>query len=172
MIPGINHVYYEYGRAGARLVASAQDFALECKESATAETGSVPAETEDAIAQMELICKAVESSFLRGDSAYDIASVRDVVEELRESNNRLQGHMPGRYVRENDPCKDRYKHGTNAMATMNDLYESALELLRYERQVSAPKHIKAASVEMCWHIRTLFELGTGVVVGAWRYRQN
>ena len=91
---------------------------------------------------------------------------------LKTLKNHMQGHMPGRYVRENDPCKDRYKHGTDAMAIMNDLYESALELLRYERQISAPNHIKAASVEMCWHIRALFELGTDVIAEAWRSRQN
>ena len=174
MIPGFNmhHVYHEHDDVAAFLVARAQDFTRECREFATAETGNIPAGMEMLVARMELICKAVESSFLRGDSAYDIGSIRDAAKELHGSNSRLQGHMPGRYVSERDPCKERYSHGANAMATMNDLCESALELLRHEGQTPTPRHIKAVRVEMCWHVRALFELGALVISEAWKSRQN
>ena len=174
MIPGFNvhHVYYEHDSAGSHVVASAQEFTRECREFAAAETGSVPAGMESLVARMELTCKAVESSFLRGYSAYDVGTIRDVAKELHESNTRLQGHMPGRYVSKGDPLQDRYRHGANAMATMNGLYESALELVAHEGQTPTPKHIKAVRVEMCWHIRALFEQGALVISEAWKSRQN
>lgn len=170
MIPAISvhHVYYEHDSAAAFLVASAQEFTKECREFAAAETGGIPVGVERLVGRMEVICKAVESSFLRGYSAYDVGSIRDLAEELRESNERLQRHMPGRYVNERDPCGDRYEHGASAMAIMNDLYESALELLAHEGQRPTPQHIKAVRVEMCWHIRALFERGTDVIAETWR----
>ena len=174
MIPGFNihHVYYEHDTAGARLVAGAQHFAKESKAFATAETGSVPVGLEMQVATMEMICKAVESSFLRGDSSYDIRSIRDVAKELRDSNSRLQNHMPGRYIREDDPCAKRYKHGKEAMSAMNDVCRSALELLLHEGQTPTPKHIKAVRVEMGWHINALFEQGTDVIATTWKSSAN
>ena len=174
MIPGFNihPVYYEHDTAGSLLVASAQHFTKECKKFATAEASDVSDRMQQMVASMELICKAVESSFLRGDSSYDIRSIRDVAKALHESNARLQNHMPGRYIRETDPCVGRYKHGTEAMSTMNEVYERALELLAHEGEKPTPRHIKAVRVEMCWHILALFERGTDVIAEAWKHSQS
>lgn len=174
MIPGFNihPVYYEHDTAGSALVATTQHFTKECKNFATAETSAIPDRMQQMVSSMELLCKAVESSFLRGDSAYDVRSMRDVAKALHESNARLQNHMPGRYIRETDPCARRYKHGVEAMSTMNEVYQRALELLSHEGEKPTPRHVKAVRVEMCWHILALFERGTDVMAEAWRCRQN
>ena len=174
MIPGFNihPVYYEHDTAGSVLVADVRRFTKECQKCATAETEDVSDSVERLLASMELIYRAVETSFLRGDSAYDVRSIRDVAKALHESNTRLQNHMPGRYIRETDPCVERYKHGAKAMSTMNEVYQRALELLSHEGEKPTPSHIKAVRVEMCWHILALFECGTDVIAEAWRYSLN
>ena len=81
---------------------------------------------------------------------------------------RLQRHMPSKYIRENDPVKRRYSEGVLAMKAMEWLHEKARDLLQMAAQRNIPDHLKAVQLEMCWHILELCERGADVIAYARR----
>ena len=95
-----------------------------------------------------------------------------VKEELDQQEERLQNHLPGRYVVENDSCPERYEWGARALVTMQEIHERAIELLAHEGGDPTRNHLKAVRVEMCWHIRELCETGSEVLAEAWRQRRS
>ena len=78
----------------------------------------------------------------------------------------MQGHMPGRYVREDDPVPARYAGGLAAMTEMEILHDKARDLLQLSRLQKMPSDLKAVQTEMCWHIVELCERGANVLADA------
>ena len=96
-------------------------------------------------------------------------NVEKVVKEaLDQQEERLQNHLPGRYVVENDSCPQRDEWGARALVTMQEIHERVIELLAHEGGEPTRNNLKAVRVEMCWHIRELCETGAEVLAEAWR----
>ena len=87
-------------------------------------------------------------------------------EKMGAQEARLQGHMPGRYIRENDPVPARYEEGLAAMAEMEILHNTARDLLQLSRLQKMPSGLKSVQTEMCWHIVELCERGADVLADA------
>ena len=87
-------------------------------------------------------------------------------EKVNAQEERLQGHMPGRYIREDDPVRARYDEGLVAMTEMEMLHDKARDLLQLSRLQKMPSGLKVVQTEMCWHIVELCERGADVLADA------
>ena len=163
---GIDHPYREHSEAAGIAIAVAQTFAGHCERAARSGTGSVEAGQEFNLNRLKTAAKAVEAAFLRGQSGYDPRTASDVFEKMNAQEERLQGHMPGRYIRENDPVRDRYDEGHAAMVEMEMLHDKARDLLQLSRLQKMPSGLKAVQTEMCWQIVELCERGADVLADA------
>ena len=174
MIPG-HHVYHPYNEHsvwGGALVVAAKALVDQCESAATAETERLPTEILRLVDSLRLAYRCLEGAFIRGYSAYDIETAMSVKEELDQQEERLQNHLPGRYVVENDSCPQRYEWGARALVTMQEIHERARELLVHEGGDPTRNHLKVVRVEMCWHIRELCETGAEVLAEAWKQRRS
>ena len=68
---GVDHPYTEHSEAAGIAVAVAQKFADHCKKAARSGTGSVEVGQEFNLNRLNTAAKAVEGTFLRGQSGYD-----------------------------------------------------------------------------------------------------
>ena len=160
---GVDHPYREHSEAAGIAIAVAQKFVDHCEKAARSGTGSVEVGQEFNLNRLKTAAKAVEGTFLRGQSGYDFRTAADVFEKINEQEARLQGHMPGRYIRENDPVRARYDEGLAAMAEMEMLHDKARDLLQLSRLQKMPSGLKAVQTEMCWHIVELCARGADVL---------
>ena len=165
---GMEHPYREHSTYGVTTLSAAERFIKHCENAASAATGSIPEYQAVNVSEMRIAAKALEAAFLRGGSFYDIQSMKQVSNEILEQGERLQRHMPFKYVREDDPVKRRYVEGTLAMKAMEWLHEKSLDLVQLATQRNMPVHLKAVQVELCWHILELCEQGTNVIAYARR----
>ena len=163
---GIDHPYREHSEIAGMAIAAAQKFAGHCEKAARSGTGSIGVGQEFNFSRLKTAAKAVEATFLRGQSGYDPGTAADVFDKINTQEDRLQGHMPGRYVRENDPVPARYQEGLAAMAEMEILHDRARDLLQLSGFQKMPSGLKAVQTEMCWHIVELCERGANVLVDA------
>ena len=165
---GMRHPYREHSNYGITTLSAAERFIRHCENSASAATGSIPEHQAVNVSEMRTAARALEAAFLRGGSPYDIRSTKQAFEEIQKQGERLQRHMPLKYIREDDPVKRRYAEGALAMKAMEWLHEKSFDLLQLAMQHNMPDHLKAVQVEMCWHILELCEQGSNVIAYARR----
>ena len=165
---GVDHPYREHSEAAGIAIATAQKFADHCEEVARPGAGSVEVGQEFNLNRLKTAAKAVEATFLRGQNGYDPRAAAGVFEKINAQERRLQGHMPGWYIRENDPVPARYDDGLAAMAEMEILHDKARDLLQLSRLQKMPSGLKAVQTEMCWHIVELCERGANVLADVGR----
>ena len=92
---GVDHPYREHSEAAGIAVAVVQKIADHCEKAARSGTGSVEVGQEFNLNRLKTAAKAVEGTFLRGQSGDDPRTATDVFEKINAQEGRVQGHMPG-----------------------------------------------------------------------------
>ena len=166
---GMKHPYREYSEVCGYIIAHSKEFVVHCENVSKAETGKAEGYVRISLQKMEIALKALESALYRGDSPYDIRTAVDVRKLLVEQFERLHNHMPGRYIREDDPVRKRYEEGALALQEMETLHNLATDTNRMAIEYRGmPLPMRAVLVEMCWHILDIRETGAEIIGETWK----
>ena len=170
---GMEHPYKKYSEVCGGIIAYSREFVDRCGNVSRAETGKVESRVSLSLRRIEVAMKALESAFYRGYSPYDIRTAVDVRELLAEQFERLNNHMPGRYVREDDPIRERYEEGELALQEMGILHNLVTDTNRMAIEYGdMPEPMRAVLVEMCWHVLAIRETGAEIIGETWTESQR